>query len=298
MSNDSHTAFICERLELFGGAPADAIAAYPAPDAETVQGLMERMTETFMELVKDTCLELDAQDLLWNLVNVFHRKSQKLEREIDATMLKQRDLAALQDGSEIASHNLEQVTDELYSLQERLRGVEMMREAGAEQFEEHTGSAWVQQAGSRSNRAVMTAAMLDAREVDRARQRHKAETLMPEGTKIIVTGGASTDHNRIYAYLDKLKASFDAKGESLVILHGAAGKGVDKIVATWAKNRNVPQVLYVQDWKLGKQAPFKRNDKMLTEMPAKTIVINPDSGIYEALIRESKKLGIPTIVKK
>jgi len=48
-------------------------------------------------------LLLRKEKVLWQIVNVFHRKSSSLERLLDSHLLKQRDLEKTQDGSEINS---------------------------------------------------------------------------------------------------------------------------------------------------------------------------------------------------
>jgi hypothetical protein len=293
--NHSHTAHTLEEITLFGTTPADVLATYDAPMQEDAEGLTARMMDSIISLCTDTCNELDVQDLLWNMVNVFHRKAEKLERDIDTKMQSLQTLSGQQDGSETASYELEKETAIAHSLQKRLFGIEAMREAAAQYFTEMTGDAWVAKIGSRKSQGTITAGMYDAKQIQQQRNRDKAQTAMPEGVKVIVTGGDYKDYNRIYAYLDKLKANYDAKGQKLVVLHCANEKGVDKIVATWANNHKVAQVLYRPEWaKHYKAAPFKRNDAMLAELPAKTVIIKPDNGILQALIRESRKLGIPT----
>ena len=53
----------------------------------------------------------------------------------------------------------------------------------------------------------------------------------------------------------------------------AAPKGAERIAASWADNRKVPQIAFKPDWtKHAKAAPFKRNDQMLDVLPIGVIV--------------------------
>ena len=98
-----------------------------------------------------------------------------------------------------------------------------------------------------------------------------------------------TDHTKIYAALDKVKAKYP----DLVLLHGGAKKGVDQIAATWANNREVSQIIYRPDWnKHGKKrAGFVRNDDMIAAQPIGAIIF-PGSGITENLADKAKAKGI------
>ena len=297
--NHSHTAHALEEITLFGATPADVLMTYDAPCQEDIEGLTARMMDSIISLCTDTCNELDVQDLLWNMVNVFHRKAEKLERDIDAKMQSLQTLSGQQDGSEIASYELEKETAIAHSMQNRLFGIEAMREAAAQYFTEMTGSSWQSKSGSRKPNAIMTAGMYDAKQIQQQRKRDKAQIAMPEGVKIVVTGGACHDHNRLYAYLDKMKAQYDAEQKAIVLLHCGQDKGIDKIASTWANNRNVPQVAFKPQWtKHNKSAPFKRNDDLLAELPEKVIVINPDNGIYGNLTDKAKKAGIKTVIQE
>ena len=294
----SSTASLCDTLALFGNTPADVLMTFDAPDQEDSQALTARMMDALMTLCVDTCSELDSQDLLWNIVNIFHAKAMKLEREIDAKMLEIQKLSREQDGSEIASGQLEEVTDTAHGLQRRLTGAEVMREAAAKHFEEMTGDAWAAKRGSRRAQGALTAAMMDAKDIEQTRRRKKNEIDMPEGEKIVVTGGLCRDYNRLYAYLDKIKAGYDADSKPMVLLHLGQAKGVDKIASTWASNRNVPQVAYKPNWGDGNKAGFNRNEKLLKELPNKVIIINSSSGVLDNLADKARKMGIITVTQQ
>jgi hypothetical protein len=69
----------------------------------------------------------------------------------------------------------------------------------------------------------------------------------------------------------------------MVLLHGGAPRGAERIAAAWADNRGVTQIVFKPDWtRHGKSAPFKRNDQLLDTLPIGLIVF-PGSGITDNL---------------
>ncbi len=98
-------------------------------------------------------------------------------------------------------------------------------------------------------------------------------------------------HRLIWDKLDQVHA----KHPDMVLLHGGSPKGAERIAATWASNRKVPQVAFKPDWtKHAKAAPFKRNDQMLATLPIGVIVF-PGTGIQDNLADKARKMGIPVI---
>ena len=241
-------------------------------------------------MLTGTRLEDDLADLLWSFVNLFHRKIDRIERELDNNEQAQRRAQAEQDGSEVKSVELERLIAEGMSLIERRNAFEFFRDHAAELFEAATGSAWRPRAGSMVNHRALTASMIDSREFLAARRRADTEVLAPAGTRIAFTGGTDcNDHTRIWDALDKVRA----KHPDMVLLHGGSPRGAERIAACWADNRKVPQVVFKPDWtRHSNAAPFKRNDRMLEALPI-GVVVFPGSGISANLADKAKKLGIP-----
>ena len=103
------------------------------------------------------------------------------------------------------------------------------------------------------------------------------------------SGGDSTDHRLIWDRLDQIHT----KHPDMVLLHGGSPKGAERIAATWASSRKVPQVAFKPDWtRHAKAAPFKRNDQMLNVVPI-GVVIFPGTGIQDNLADKARKMGIP-----
>jgi hypothetical protein len=235
-------------------------------------------------------LEDELDDLLWALTNIFHRRIDRLERDLDTNVQAQRRSQAEQDGSEVRSVELERLIVQGQSLIERRNAFEFCRDHAASRFEAETGSAWRPRSGSRISHRNLTSAMIDSREIIDAKRRAEQELLVPKGPRIAFTGGAEcNDHQRIWAVLDKVRA----KHPDMVLLHGGSPKGAERIAACWADHRKVPQVVFKPDWTRHKQAaPFKRNDQLLEALPIGVIAF-PGSGIAANLADKARKMGIP-----
>jgi len=168
--------------------------------------------------------------------------------------------------------------------------MEFFRDEAADLFEAHTGSFWRPRSGSKVSHRALTSALVDSRDFLAARRHADNQLLMPAGTKIAFAGGADcNDHAKIWDVLDKVFA----KHPDMVLLHGGTAKGAERIAACWADKRKLPQVVFKPDWtKLGKSAPFKRNDALLETLPA-GVIIFPGSGITKNLADKARVLGIP-----
>jgi YspA, cpYpsA-related SLOG family len=276
----SPTAHLLDELALYGYRPGENEPdPRPLPEADTARHHLETVVEALDAMLAGTRLEDDLADLLWSFVNLFHRKIDRVEAELDRNEQAQRRAQAEQDGSEVKSVELE-----------RRNAFEFFRDHAAELFESATGSAWRPRAGSMVNHRALTASVIDSREFIAARRRADTEVLAPAGTRIAFTGGTDcNDHTRIWDALDKIRV----KHPDMVLLHGGSPRGAERIAACWADNRKVPQVVFKPDWNRDRNAaPFKRNDRMLEALPI-GVVVFPGSGISANLADKAKKLGIP-----
>ena len=287
----SATAHLLDELQLCGHRPGqDEPDPRPLPEPDSVHGHLNAAVEALSTMLTGTRLEDDLADLLWSFVNLFHRKLDRIERELDSNEQAQRRGQAEQDGSEVKSVELERLIAQGLSLIERRNTFEFLREYAAELFEVETGSAWRPRVGSMVNHRALTSSMIDSREFIAARRRADTEVLAPAGARIAFTGGVEcNDHTRIWDTLDKIRA----KHPDMVLLHGGSPKGAERIAACWADHRKVPQVIFKPDWtREGRAAPFKRNDRLLEALPI-GVVVFPGSGISANLADKAKKLGIP-----
>ena len=286
----SPTDHILQELQLYGYRPfEDEPDPRPLPEGNHVAGAIADIFDALISTLIDTRLEPDLDSLLWSTVNLFHRATDRIERELDDNEQAQRRSQQEQDGSEVKSVELERLTAEGQTLIERRNAFELMRDQAADHFERHTGSSWRPRTGSMVNHRNMTAAMIDSRDFLAAKRRAETEILLPAGPKIAFSGGDSSDHSLIWTKLDQVHA----KHPDMVLLHGGSPKGAEKIAARWADHRKVPQVAFKPDWtKHAKAAPFKRNDPMLSVLPIGVIVF-PGTGIQDNLADKAKTLGIP-----
>ena len=288
----SPTAHLLDELALYGYRPGqDEPDPRPLPEPDAVQAQLDNAVEALSAMLTGTRLEDDLADLLWSFVNLFHRKLDRIERELDSNEQAQRRGQAEQDGSEVKSVELERLINQGISLIERRNAFEFVRDHAAELYEAATGSAWRPHTGSMVNHRALTASVIDSREFLAARRRADTEVLAPSGTRIAFTGGADcNDHTRIWDALDKIRT----KHPDMVLLHGGSPRGAERIAACWADHRKVPQVVFKPDWTRDRNAaPFKRNDRMLEALPI-GVVVFPGSGIAANLADKAKKLGIPT----
>jgi hypothetical protein len=286
----SPTDHLLQELQLYGHRPfADEPDPRPLPEGNRVAGAIADIFDALISTFADTRLEPDLDDLLWSIVNLFHRATDRIERELDDNEQAQRRGQREQDGSEVKSVELERLTAEGHTLQERRDAFELMRDQAAEHFERHTGSNWRPRSGSMVNHRNLTSALIDSRDFLAAKRRAETEVMLPAGPKIAFSGGDTADHKLIWDKLDQVHA----KHPDMVLLHGGSPKGAEKIAARWADHRKVPQVAFKPDWtKHAKAAPFKRNDAMLNVLPIGVIVF-PGTGIQDNLADKAKKLGIP-----
>lgn len=286
----SPTGHVIEALELYGYHPAEGEAdPRITPEDTAIQGAVADIFDALISTMADTRLDFDLDEIMWSTVNTFHRAVERIERKLDDNEQAQKRLQREQDGSEVKSVQLETLIGIGQNLIERRDSMETFRDTAADLFLRGTGTPWSPRSGSRVNHRQMTSAMIDSRDFLAARRRADNEVLLPAGPKIAFSGGDTTDHRLIWDRLDQVHS----KHPDMVLLHGGSPKGAERIAATWADNRKVPQVAFKPDWtKHSKAAPFKRNDRILDAMPI-GVVVFPGTGIQENLADKARKMGIP-----
>jgi hypothetical protein len=287
----SPTAHVLDELALHGYRTSrDEPDPRPLPEPELMRAHLGEIADSFAAMLADTRLEEDLDYLLWSFVNMFHRKIDRVARDLDANEQAQRRSQLEQNGSEVRSVELERLTEQGIGLIERRDAFEFCRDYAAECYEARTGSSWRPRAGSMLNHRTLTSAMIDSREFIAARRRAETQLLVPAGTRIAFTGGTEcNDHQRIWEALDRVHA----KHLDMVLLHGGSPRGAELIASRWADHRKVAQVVFKPDWnRHAKAAPFKRNDEMIEALPAGLIAF-PGSGISANLVDKARKMGIP-----
>ncbi|WP_299657050.1 DUF2493 domain-containing protein [uncultured Tateyamaria sp.] len=287
----SSTAVVLEELQLYGWRPfTNEPDPRPLPEPDAIRTAIADIFDALVSTLSDTRLEPDLEDLLWSTTNLFHRMATRTGRDLDSNEQAQKRAQREQDGSEVRSVELETLIAEGLTLIERRNAFEAMRDLAAELFEIHLGQTWHPHTGSHVSRRTLTASLIDSRDHLAAKRRVDLEPLLPQGIEIAFSGGLDfNDHTAIWAALDRVHA----KHANMILLHGGAPRGAERIAAAWADNRGVTQIVFKPDWaRHGKSAPFKRNDQLLDTLPIGLIVF-PGSGITENLADKARAMGIP-----
>jgi len=290
----SQFAHLLEELELFGRRPfEDELDPRPLPEGRLVEAAAADTFDAMGASLADTRLEPELEELLWGLTNVFHRATERADRQLDANELAQKRSQREQDGSEVKSVELETLIAEGRSMIERRDAMEAYREAFADQFRSYFRKPWLPKAGSMLNRRAMTAAVIESREFVNDRRWTDAQLLVPPGERIYVSGGTDyMDYRTIWQVLDGVQS----RHPTMVLIHGGSSKGAEHIASLWAAERKVPQVSFKPDFTRHSRAaaPFKRNDRVIACMP-RGIIIFPGGGIQDNLFDKARAAGIAII---
>jgi hypothetical protein len=272
------------------------------PDGAVEQTLGAIWSDLFA-LFPDTALEDDAEEIGWGLVNLFHRAAAKRSAQVDRATDEIRCLIASADGSEIHAVELEKHIECAQVAEAAMMALEQFREAAAVLYLNETGSSWRPATGSRLNHsAKMTSAVVDGRQFLRARAESRRRAAMPEGTPVVFAGGrlsfATCEDARrcsesVWATLDKIRE----RVADMVLVHGGDGKGLDRIAASWAERRQIAQVAFALDARLGQRAGFKRNEQMLGLKP-RYVVAFPGNGVLERLVIDAKRQSLAVVDRR
>lgn len=294
----SATARVIEALSVYGyNAEPGEPDPRPMPEASALDGLVAGAFAAFIDPLADTALEPDLADVLWSLADLFHRKVDRVQRQLDDNEARQRESQELQDGSEIRSVELERLIEQGRAILERRAAFEHLRDRAAEHYEAHTGMAWRPRSGSKVNHRHLTASLVDSRDFISAKRRAETEVLLPAGPKIAFTGGTDcTDVDGIWSVLDKVRA----KHPAMVLVHTGATRGADKIADLWAASRGVAAVAFKPRWTgpNDKAAPFKRNDLLLEQAVPVGLVAFRGNGINDNLVDKARAMGVPVVDRR
>jgi YspA, cpYpsA-related SLOG family len=273
------------------------------PVREAVVQTLEAVWSDLFALVSGTALEADAEDLGWAFVNLFHRSAERKSGALDRATDEVRALVATADGSEIHTSELEAQVERAQCAEASMLALEEMREVAACLYLNEFGSSWKPVSSSRFNHgAMLTSALVEGRDFLRARAESKRRAAMPEGTPVVFAGGrtrhdteadALTFANNVWATLDKVRD----RVPDMVLIHGGDTKGVDRLASSWAERRNISQVTFSLDMRLGARAGFKRNERMLSLDP-RYVVAFPGNGVLERLVIEAKARRITVVDRR
>ena len=287
----SSTARVMQNLAIYGHTPEYGEPDHrPMPEAQDLQRLAADLFSTLTGSLEETALEADLPDLLFALTDLFNRKGDRIQRQLDENEVRQKASQLEQDGSEVRDVELQRYIENGHFLQDKRAALENLRDYHADEFEKYTGTPWRPRSGSKVNHRALTAAVVDSRHYISAKRKNETEVHLPTGTLIAFTGGMDyTDHTRIWNVLDQVHAKY----ADMVLIHTGGAKGADRIAACWAASRKVPEIPFKPEWSIhGRSAPFKRNDRMLEELP-KGVIVFDGNGINHGLARRARELGLP-----
>ena len=278
-----------DQIELFG-LTETGTDDLPIPYDEELQG--RAVLESFDALIgtiQGTGLASEVEPLAHAFATMFQRRATVLEEAADRLKDKIAALIRVQDGSEVAEVELETAQRRFEAAWEKADALRLMAEAAAEAYERETGSAYVPVTGGRTTRRAMeTGAVFEAKRLLEAADRAEAERSTVKGTFIAVAGASDwTDHARVFARLDAARA----RCPDMVLCHKGS-KGAERIAASWAKARHVPQVLFRPNWNAhAKAAPFRANDDMLRAR-IRGVILFGGGGIALNLAEKAEAKGL------
>lgn len=273
------------------------------PSEEAIDQTLGAVWSELFAMFAGTALEADAEDIAWGFVNLFHRAASRKSAQLDRAADEIRALLAAADGSEVHSSNLEEQVERAQAAEASMIAFEQMREVAALLYHDEIGSCWRPMSGSRANHAAhLTSAVVDARDFLKARSERRRAAHSPEGTPVVFAGGrssfATSDEAKAFAanVWDTLDKVYDRLPD-MVLVHGGDSKGVDRLAASWAERRNVQQLVFALDRRLGARAGFKRNEQMLSLKP-RYLVAFPGNGVLERLVIEAKAQRITVVDRR
>lgn len=289
-----------ESLDLAQMGIVSAPEATEMPDEGATAHAIRAAWGEITGVLAGTALERAAADIAWGIVNAFHRAAEREEKRLDSAADNIRLLLAEQDGSEVNAGNLEEAITAAHSAETRLAGLQAMRETAARLYLADTGHSW-QAYGASRTRLGMTAALVDGQAYLRARAEQRRAARLPQGSPVVFAGGrmpigeaeAKPFLHRLFTTLDKIR---DRVGD-MVLVHGGDTEGLDRFASRWAESRNVPQIVFRLDRRLGQRAGFARNSQFIALKP-RYLVAYPGSGVLERLVIDAKKAGITVVDRR
>ena len=105
----SQTDHTLTELQLYGWRPfQDEPDPRPLPEGNTAAAAVTDIFDALVATLGDTRLEPDLEELLWGTVNLFHRATSRVERDLDDNEQAQRRLQREQDGGEVSGRKRRQ----------------------------------------------------------------------------------------------------------------------------------------------------------------------------------------------
>lgn len=274
----------------------------PIPTTEEIEATLTGAWNDLFSMIRETELSFARADIAWGFVHIFHRALEKAERRWDEAGYRVRELLDRQDGSEIATSELETATEMARAAEASMDACETMREIAADLYARETGRSWQPLSGNRlRHRDGETSAMVEGRTFLRARAERRTRARAPEGTPVVFAGGRLTiTDSDATAFIDNLFGTLDKVRErvpDMLLVHGGDAQGVDRFAASWADSRGVPQIVFHLERRFGKRAGFVRAERMLNLRP-RCVVALAGSGVLERLVEMAHQRKIPVVDRR
>ena len=184
------TSAILDHLSLHGATPGPGETDHrPLPQPDEVELAMATLFDTTIGLLTGSQLEDNLEEMLWSLTSIFHRRLTHIQKRLDDNEFEVRESLAIQDGSEVASVELERLQLIGLKLWDHRDAFEQMRDLAVDHFSAATGSPWLPRTGSKVSHRGLTSAVVDSRAYLSAKRRKETEVHCPEGTRIAFSGG-------------------------------------------------------------------------------------------------------------
>jgi hypothetical protein len=258
-----------EAIELYGLEDGERILNLPFPEEAKTAEVTAEAFDLFVNLYRNTGMEGKLEGLMWGFVNLLHRQHERENQNADRLGIDLKISREEQDGSEVRSTELENLIARAHHAENCLSVIEDARAAAIDRYEAYFKRIWTPASGSLPARPL-TAAMIEAKDFQRARREKAALAFDPSGIPVIAFGDRGyTNYEEVFRCLDWLKSQV----ETMVLHHPGDDKGFSAIARDWARSRNVNQVGWEPDFnKNKKSAAFLRNDDMLKINPAAVIL--------------------------
>ncbi len=288
--SDNYATAFAETADQVRLARMDEAISADMPDPFQAERGVELVMTTLFDLLRDSRLEQVAERLAWGIVHSFHKVADQLAGEADRAAMQVGQLIGCQDGSEIATIELEEAQTLCHGLDEARDAVSCMRDHAAAIFHSETGRPW---AAARATlvSSKRTASVIAATDFLAARRMRRMEQEAPRAPIVIFSGGPSwEDDKQVWSLLDTILKRIP----TMLLATTAQERGGDAIAASWAASRKVKLVTFdLSPWrKLGKRAGFARNERLLWLKPAEVVVCE-GNGLQAHLERLAREGGFP-----
>ena len=151
---------VLNELQLYGYRPFhDEPDPRLLPEGKAIAGAVADILDALVAGLSDTRVEPDLEDFLWSAVNLFHRATGRIERELDDNEQAQRKSQREQNGSEVRSVELERLIGRGHHPDRAPQLHGTLPRPAIERFEGHTGLSWRPRSGSLANHRALTATM-------------------------------------------------------------------------------------------------------------------------------------------